>query len=638
MYRTILVPLDGSILSERALPYARSLARANGARLVLLRAVEPASISESLLPRDRDKAIADAEAYLAGLFPGPNDASPVTTLVSPGNAGELILEEVRSRDVDLIVMSTHGRSGLSRTIYGSVAERVCHQAPVPVLLVPSACEHAWTSDRPPRILVPLDGSTLAEAALGHVEELAEALGAEMIALRVAEPPEYVRFAYPDIPEGEVFEVGDVRQAGDYLEAIASRLRARGGHVAARVESGAPAATILAVAREENADVIAMATHGRGGLARLMMGSVATGVVQRSNRPVFLVRSGLVPHRETDESARSTDAPIAATLGALGLQEIVQSASRGNHRAARDVLAALNGPDFGIQTLVEQELDQVTNPLLWTRLIEFLALGSWDGQLIDLPVPVSTDGDYLKHRIQRVLLPRLGAPAEDAKRQALRRSLDESRQEIQIVALELVGLRGERSLTDGVIAALAGESLEVKEQAATVLGRLGGSAAIEALVRALHTQHGILGHSITAALVQIGPDAVPRLIDELDQPDDTARWHVTEALADLTDPRAVDPLVHAIEDPDLAVRWNAARGLARLGKPALEAMLRALATRPLTPSLAQGAQYILRHTGLSHRSQRLPAVVAALGHPSASVEVPVRAAEALAEIESVRAPI
>src|SRR6185437_14904252 len=101
------------------------------------------------------------------------------------------------------------------------------------------------------------------------------------------------------------------------------------------------------------------------------------------------------------------------------------------------------------------------------------------------------------------LPRPGAPAEDGKRQALRRSLDEPRQEIQVVALDLVGLRGECSLTDGVIAALTGDSLQVKEQDATVLGRLGGSAAIEALVRALHTQHGILSHSITSALVQIG---------------------------------------------------------------------------------------------------------------------------------------
>src|SRR6185437_5734668 len=160
MYRTILVPLDGSNLAERALPYARVLAVASGAKLVLLRALEPSSISGPPVAEDGDKPMADAEAYLAGLFPGPNEASPVVTSVFRGDPGETILEEIRSRDVDLVVMSTHGRSGLSRAIYGSVAERVCHDATVPVLLVPAACEHTWPRDRRLKILVPLDGSTL----------------------------------------------------------------------------------------------------------------------------------------------------------------------------------------------------------------------------------------------------------------------------------------------------------------------------------------------------------------------------------------------------------------------------------------------------------------------------------------------
>ncbi len=187
-------------------------------------------------------------------------------------------------------------------------------------------------------------------------------------------------------------------------------------------------------------------------------------------------------------------------------------------------------------------------------------------------------------------------------------------------------------------ALSSDSLEVEEQAATALGHLGGPAATEALVHARESRHDVSSLAITRAPVQIGMDAVPRLIDVLASPDAAARWRAAEVLADVGDPRAVEPFVRALDDPDQAVRWNAARGLARMERSGLEAVLRALATRPLTPWLAQGARYVLHRAQLSHRSRRLPALLAALGHPSASVEVPVRAAEALAEIQGLEAVV
>src|SRR5579884_461185 len=187
MYHLILVPLDGSSLAERALSYARSLATVSQAQMVLLRAVEPPSIAESPWQPGLDKEMADAEAYLDGLLPGPNAASSAITSVCIGGAADAIIQESQSRGADLIVMSTHGRSGLARAVYGSVAERVCRDTQVPVLLVTAACQPTWPSDRRKRVLVTLDGSKLAEQALGEGEEIASSLGAEIVLFRAIEP-------------------------------------------------------------------------------------------------------------------------------------------------------------------------------------------------------------------------------------------------------------------------------------------------------------------------------------------------------------------------------------------------------------------------------------------------------------------
>lgn len=187
------------------------------------------------------------------------------------------------------------------------------------------------------------------------------------------------------------------------------------------------------------------------------------------------------------------------------------------------------------------------------------------------------------------------------------------------------------------AALTSGSQEAKKQAVTALGRLGGSAAVETLVRALHTEHAMLSQSIGRTLVRIGPEAVPRLVAEITTSNDRVRWHVVEALADLADPRAVDALIRCLEDPDLAVRWKAARGIARPGRPGLAGLLRALETRPLSPWIAQGAEHVLRHSTVQARPPSLQVLAVALTHVTANVEVSLRAAEALADLERTTDP-
>jgi nucleotide-binding universal stress UspA family protein len=168
----------------------------------------------------------------------------------------------------LVMMSTHGRTGLSRFALGSVAELVVREAATPVFLVRGLADHPCTFDS---ILVPLDGSTIAEAVLPCVEAIAPALKSKVFLLRV--------------PANE-----DVTDARDYLTAIATRLRAAGiKDVHTSVRPGPADEAIIHTAERENVSFIAMATHGRSGVRRWVLGSIADRVLHTAPIPTLLVR-------------------------------------------------------------------------------------------------------------------------------------------------------------------------------------------------------------------------------------------------------------------------------------------------------------------------------------------------------------
>jgi nucleotide-binding universal stress UspA family protein len=311
MYAVILVPLDGSPLAERALPYAAELARATRARLVLLRAVlvhelpgvDPSHAQVASVQRAEADLTASAEPLRAG-------GLAVDVSVYYDQPGRAILDAAAHRPADLIVMSTHGRSGPGRWIFGSVADDVLRHARVPVLLVPGACQPGWAAAGAGRqVLVPLDGSELAEEALAPACELAERLGAGVRLLRVVEPPVPLvadELSYPSA----VAQDAELAAAQAYLDRVLARLRATGRAGEGSVLVGDPATTIPTVAREQGVDVIAMATHGRSGLARLVLGSVATGVLQRAAMPLLLVRPAAVHQTDTEgHESGATGRPI-----------------------------------------------------------------------------------------------------------------------------------------------------------------------------------------------------------------------------------------------------------------------------------------------------------------------------------------
>jgi nucleotide-binding universal stress UspA family protein len=308
MFHTILVPLDGSALSERALPYATTLARVARARMVLLRAIVASPLPDTD-PTDAEVSRRrQAQAYLDDVAePLRREGLAVEPHVYYGDAAEAILDAARVQHAELVVMSTHGRSGLGRWAFGSVADEVLRSGAVPVLLVPPACQRAWTADQPARLLVPLDGSELAEAALPAARALARDLDAELVLVQVVELP------VPLAPDGVAYLAAfdlDTAEATAraYLEEVAAEIRASGQRVTTEVAVSGPdvagqvATTIATVARQWGATLTVLATHGRGGLARVVLGSAATGLIQRTDAPLLLVRPAKQP--------RPVEAPVA----------------------------------------------------------------------------------------------------------------------------------------------------------------------------------------------------------------------------------------------------------------------------------------------------------------------------------------
>lgn len=306
MFARILVPLDGSRRSERVLPYAAGLAKAFGGKLILLH-------DETVGLGGNDTPVAaDAVRRITDLARSLEEMGvPVRMRVVHGPAAEAILRAADEEHADVIVMSTHGRGGLGRWLYGSVADEVLRHTTLPIVLISAACDRSWSIEGPFRLLVPLDGSPLAEAALGQAGEVADALAAELVLLRVVEPADgFAALGTAYLP-AQSQAVLDEAQA--YLDGISTSPSVAGRATTRLVAAGDPAAKIAAAARDQNVDLIVMSTHGSGGLARLTMGSVATSVLHRAATPLLLVRSLVSRQSSAVDGAEGKVSPRTVTV-------------------------------------------------------------------------------------------------------------------------------------------------------------------------------------------------------------------------------------------------------------------------------------------------------------------------------------
>ncbi len=298
MKSSILVPLDGSELAEQALPHAAALARSLDCGVTLVRVPEsvvvPVVSAGIWITHEVEAAEArgQTEEYLqevAGreLFDGLSVDWHIPSV--PVAAG--LLDVIEAESPRLVVMTTHGRSGLQRVLLGSVADKLVRSSPAPVYLVRASQEPEPVSQR--RILVPLDGSELSAAALEPAARLAKATGAELLLSRVPTVPGYTTV----IPENAGMIPSLLREetvhVSDYLERLAEPLRERGLAVrceAAVVTAGTVAEGLLRLAEDEEVDLIMMTTHGRSGIGRWLFGSVADNIVRHAHVPVWLIRS------------------------------------------------------------------------------------------------------------------------------------------------------------------------------------------------------------------------------------------------------------------------------------------------------------------------------------------------------------
>lgn len=298
LHGPILVPLDGSDLAERAVSVAAALARRAAAELLLVHVHMPISanpihveglpvIDEQMRSLRRDHE----QAYLAGASQRLSGVGASTALLD-GPVAVALSEHAERSGARLIVMTTHGRGGFDRAWLGSVADELARISPVPLLLVRP--EPGQAPDPLRRILVPLDGSLLAEAILEPAVWLARLEpDAELVLLRVV-PSAVAATWVPDpalaasIAAQEL--AGREQDAREYLEDVLRRLGASGLPVRTRLEVAVSVpAAILEVAREERAEVVALATHGRSGVVRMALGSVADKVVRASRLPILLFR-------------------------------------------------------------------------------------------------------------------------------------------------------------------------------------------------------------------------------------------------------------------------------------------------------------------------------------------------------------
>ena len=303
MLKTILLPLDGSLLAERALVYTVVLAKRCQARVVLVQAVEAHTLPGMDPVEAQFVVTMGAEEYLRTAATRLRAAGVETeTHVYYDDPVHGILGAASRQHADLIVMSTHGRGGLSRMLYGSVADQILRRATVPVLLIPSIVGHAWPAEGPQSLLVPLDGSELSTRALQAAELLTEPFGASLTLLQVVQPVPYPLygdgFAY--VPYDEDAEVASAR---GYLDGLATQLAEHGVPATTDVIVGDPSHVIGKLAREREVDVVVMATHGHGGLNRLILGSVATATLRHITVPLLLVRPPAVGEAEATDSTR-----------------------------------------------------------------------------------------------------------------------------------------------------------------------------------------------------------------------------------------------------------------------------------------------------------------------------------------------
>ena len=318
MFKRILVPLDGSQRAEQVLPVAAHLAKASGGSLLLLRVIttshEFGSYATGMgatvfVQEALDQELIQATAYLAGIAHTlKQEHVEVRIATYAGQAAPYILDVAREQEIDLVVLCSHGYTGIKRWALGSVAENVSRRSPIPVLLLRE--QNLSLKEKlahPLRATVALDGSPEAEAALKPAADLVAALSTpekgELYLLRLVDVPTLEEeFGY--MPDADfTFRQEALREAGDYLQAVRARLLHElpahpGLQISWSVEECKDVADAIiqmaalgkGIGTHKPSDLVILTTHGRSGFKRWISGSVTERVLHGSTLPLFIVHA------------------------------------------------------------------------------------------------------------------------------------------------------------------------------------------------------------------------------------------------------------------------------------------------------------------------------------------------------------
>ncbi len=313
MYRSILVPLDGSVFGEHALPWALSIARRASASIRLVHVHTPPGGAPELGAYYDDALdrhlLTHEKAYLDHVARRLNQAAGLeaATDLLEGDVAAAVRNAAEGTAAGLVVMTTHGRGPLDRFWLGSVADRLLRELPVPLLLVRpgEGLPDLQCDPVAKHVLLPLDGTPLAEQMIKPAVALGSLMDADYTLLRVVRPGQPPTYPLEGVTLGQLAEAA-AREAEErerrlrehveeYLEEVAAGLRLRGLRVQTRaVVDPQPAAAILRAGAAPACDLIALATHARRGLSRLVLGSVADKVIRGAAVPVLVYRPGEPP--------------------------------------------------------------------------------------------------------------------------------------------------------------------------------------------------------------------------------------------------------------------------------------------------------------------------------------------------------
>jgi nucleotide-binding universal stress UspA family protein len=288
MMERMVVPLDGSMTAEAILPQLRRILYRKDAEVILVRAVVPPAIENSM-----EFAMADrgaAREYLMGKQEALEQAGVrVKSIVRIGSPVGVILDVVEEEKATMIALATHGASGIPRLLMGSVTEGLLRKTSVPVLAVRPFWSYdllapGGTERKPIRnVLLPVDGSDCSLESLPSVAQLCELFESRVLLFRVLEPKKH---ASPDPAERA--------EAEAQLARLAGMLGKQGVETACLIRDGHPTEEILKAVQDQRIDLVAMTTHGRGGLSRALTGSVTEQILRQATVPLLVTRNAATP--------------------------------------------------------------------------------------------------------------------------------------------------------------------------------------------------------------------------------------------------------------------------------------------------------------------------------------------------------